>query len=358
MTSGKVKLKRVAIVSASIRITFVTAIAYGNILLVYLYDESDSPIGLLYRESSYAEDVFDEYYFTKNLQGDIIGIYDNAGKIVVQYYYDAWGNIHRTGYYPGSEHIADANPFRYRGYYFDQETGFYYLNSRYYDPEVKRFINADTQVSGVGGDLRGYNAYAYCFNNPVMMVDPDGEFPWLIAVLVVVTVVMVAATLSSCSKSEETVGAAPNYVEIGASNGTREENPNCYSYAIGEYGASYNPGDFSGNSFDISNVHSVANSVISDMETLGRSARIIDNYNSAISDNEYRIALRVGYYNEYICDYHFMVQTSSGKWAEKHGPGGSTVLHNKGNPNTISWDLPGFMNGFYNSEIVYLAVSK
>ena len=223
---------------------------------------------------------------------------------------------------------------------------------------MKRFINADTQVSGVGGDLRGYNAYAYCFNNPVMMVDPDGEFPWLIAVLVVVAVVMVAATLSSCSKSEETVGAAPNYVEIGASNGNREENPNCYSYAIGEYGASYNPGDFSGNSFDISNVHSVANSVISDMETLGRSARIIDNYNSAISDNEYRIALRVGYYNEYIYDYHFMVQTSSGKWAEKHGSGGATVLHNKGNPNTISWDLPGFMNGFYNSEIVYLAVSK
>ncbi|MBE6664311.1 MAG: hypothetical protein E7602_07455 [Ruminococcaceae bacterium] len=67
------------------------------------------------------------YIFTKNLQGDKIGIYDSTGSIVVQYYYNAWGELYSASYYPESEHILEANPFRYRGYYFDQETGFYYL---------------------------------------------------------------------------------------------------------------------------------------------------------------------------------------------------------------------------------------
>jgi len=151
--------------------------AYGDVLLVYLYDESDAPIGLLYRESSYAEEVFDEYYFTKNLQGDIIGIYDNTGKIVVEYSYDAWGELYSYSYYPESEHIAEINPFRYRGYYFDQETGFYYLNSRYYDPDVKRFISADDiYYLGANGDLQAYNIYAYCSDNPIKYIDATGNY--------------------------------------------------------------------------------------------------------------------------------------------------------------------------------------
>ena len=173
--------------------------AYSDVLLVYLYDESDAPIGLLYRESSYAEEVFDEYYFTKNLQGDIIGIYDNTGKIVVQYYYDAWGNIHRTGYYPESEHIADANPFRYRGYYFDQETGFYYLNSRYYDPEIKRFISADNinVIEATPNELTDKNLYAYCDNNPISRTDDGGEFwNWVIGAAVGAVVGFVGQAIS------------------------------------------------------------------------------------------------------------------------------------------------------------------
>ncbi len=150
--------------------------AYGDVLLVYLYDENDAPIGLLYRESSYAEEVFDEYYFTKNLQGDIIGIYDGTGKIVVEYRYDAWGKLHSYGYYPEGEYIAEINPFRYRGYYFDQETGFYYLNSRYYDPSVKRFINADVYIT-TGQGFNSFNMFVYCLNNPIMNVDYTGCYP-------------------------------------------------------------------------------------------------------------------------------------------------------------------------------------
>lgn len=147
--------------------------SYGNVLIVYLYDELDAPIGFAYRESSYAKDEFDIYLFTKNLQGDIIDIYTENGTIVASYTYDAWGNHTVTNH--TADNIGILNPFRYRGYYFDSETGYYYLNSRYYDPQVKRFISADAiGYLGANGDLISYNLYAYCSNNPVMHIDPSG----------------------------------------------------------------------------------------------------------------------------------------------------------------------------------------
>ena len=76
--------------------------------------------------------------------------------------------------------MASVNPFRYRGYYYDTETGFYYLQSRYYDPAIGRFINADNLISGVNGNLQGYNLYAYCFNNPINIEDENGNWPqWI-----------------------------------------------------------------------------------------------------------------------------------------------------------------------------------
>ena len=79
------------------------------------------------------------------------------------------------------------NPFRYRGYYYDTITGFYYVSSRYYDPEIGRWLNADGELSEVGGNIRGYNVFVYCFNNPVNMDDPTGEWPkWLSGVLNVI----------------------------------------------------------------------------------------------------------------------------------------------------------------------------
>ena len=109
----------------------------------------------------------------KNTLGDIVAIRDGSGNIVATYEYDAWGNI---TYQSGS--IAEINPFRYRGYYYDNETGFYYLQTRYYDPEICRFINADdyelvATLAEVPGQL---NLYAYCNNNPIMYVDHEGNF--------------------------------------------------------------------------------------------------------------------------------------------------------------------------------------
>lgn len=91
---------------------------------------------------------------------------------MVEYYYDAWGNHKWTG----DETLAKRNPFRYRGYYYDEETGLYFLKSRYYDPQIGRFINIDSLDYADPETINGLNLYAYCNNNPVMYVDPTGHF--------------------------------------------------------------------------------------------------------------------------------------------------------------------------------------
>ena len=143
-------------------------------LLIYIYDVSGAPIGMAYRDSTYVSGDFDIYLFAKNIQGDILYIYNTSGTRVATYTYDAWGKCYVTYQNGGASTAARYNPFRYRGYYYDTETGFYYLNSRYYDPAVGRFLNADGYVNA-NGDLIGFNMFAYCGNNPVMFVDPSGE---------------------------------------------------------------------------------------------------------------------------------------------------------------------------------------
>ena len=118
-------------------------------LIMYAYDTAGAPIGMLYRNSTYLESFFDSYLFGKNIQGDILYIYDKNGNRLVSYTYDAWGNILSTVYSNGGASTsARFNPLRYRGYYYDTETGLYYLNSRYYDSVAGRFINADEIING------------------------------------------------------------------------------------------------------------------------------------------------------------------------------------------------------------------
>ena len=145
----------------------------GNELFVYMYDADGSPIGMQYRNTSYADGAFDVYWYEKNLQGDIVAIYDNAGNRVGWYFYDAWGNARVYSNSAATSVYARRNPFRYRGYYYDSESGLYYLNSRYYDPKTGRFLNADEAVS-TGRGIVGNNMFAYCNNNPVNACDPCG----------------------------------------------------------------------------------------------------------------------------------------------------------------------------------------
>ena len=150
---------------------------FGNIFIVYLYDESGSPIGMQYRTNSMAEGTFYTYLFEKNLQGDIIAVYNTSGTKLISYYYDAWGNFVKTTHNISGTNVgAQYNPFTYRGYYYDTETGLYYVSSRYYDPEISRWINADSQLNTSLGVL-GLNQFSYCLNNPVNMVDYGGNKP-------------------------------------------------------------------------------------------------------------------------------------------------------------------------------------
>ena len=152
---------------------------YGDDMLIYIYDENGSPIGVKHRNKNFAAEQLETYLFGKNLQGDIIEIYNTSGTAVVKYVYDAWGNIISTSGTQATG-IGAKNSLRYRGYYYDTETGFYYISSRYYDPEIGRWINADSIVAGVGGNVKGYNLFAYCFNNPVNMDDQTGNWPkWI-----------------------------------------------------------------------------------------------------------------------------------------------------------------------------------
>ena len=121
-------------------------------------------------------------FFRTNIQGDVLAIFDGNTKAqVVSFNYDAWGNYTTTVSNATLSQIAlNYTHLRYRGYYQDSETGFYYLNSRYYDAKMCRFINSDGVISSANGDLQGYNMYAYCFNNPVNMSDQSGNWPvWL-----------------------------------------------------------------------------------------------------------------------------------------------------------------------------------
>ncbi len=138
----------------------------------FIYD-NNGVVGLKYGDKT--------YIYRKDVQGNIIAILDSTGDVVVEYTYDAWGNHIVTPTDEAYSELSQLNPFRYRGYYYDTETKLYYLKTRYYDPEVGRFITID-DLSYLDPDtINGLNLYAYCGDNPVMAVDPSGR--WFFTVL-------------------------------------------------------------------------------------------------------------------------------------------------------------------------------
>ena len=177
-----------------------------------------------YRTSSYAQNVFDTFYFEKNLQGDIIAVYSASGTKLVSYIYDAWGNCSTTYYGAGGTTGAAYNPFRYRGYYYDTETGLYYVSSRYYDPEIGRFINADDiDYLGADGSPLSYNLFAYCMNNPVNRFDVNGNWSmpnWLkVTVGAVAIAGLAVATVCTGGAAAVICGAALSGAIAGGASG-------------------------------------------------------------------------------------------------------------------------------------------
>ena len=159
---------------------------WGNKSLEFVYDDGSQPFAMIYKHGSETE----LYYYLVNAQGDVSAILDSGGKIAASYDYDAWGNC--TVYDSSDAAIGDLNPLRYRGYYYDAETGFYYLQSRYYDFANCRFINAD----GLFADsFIGTNLFAYCVNDPVNTVDPTGNFAITATVALITFGIALVATV-------------------------------------------------------------------------------------------------------------------------------------------------------------------
>ena len=122
-----------------------------------------------------------QYYYLTNLNGDVVGITDAQGNLLAQYVYDPWGKLLQINTTEPDNAdqlaVATANPLRYRGYYYDSETCMYYLQSRYYDPDLGRFISADDFDCLTTSNFFSVNAYAYCWNNPIAFKDSEGNTP-------------------------------------------------------------------------------------------------------------------------------------------------------------------------------------
>ena len=169
------------------------------------------------------------YLCRKDMLGNILALLDSSGNIVVQYKYDAWGNHTVTdangNAITDADHIGNLNPFRYRGYYFDCETGFYFLQSRYYDPEVGRFLNMDSIEYADPESVNGINLYAYCINDPVNYYDPSGHF--IISLIIGLTIAgaVIGGTVSGISaynngaRGWEVVGAVAEGAVVGGAIG-------------------------------------------------------------------------------------------------------------------------------------------
>ena len=173
----------------------------GSTVTYFAYDSSGQLIGMSAGSN--------RYYYIRNAQNDITGIIDDTGALVVQYRYDAWGKpVSTTGSLAST--IGKRNPFRYRGYYWDEETGLYYVGSRYYDPEIRRFISADdvTILNDEDRSLEHSALFPYCFNNPINYTDEGGAWPsWATKLAIGVGAIVVGAAVMAVTAATGGLGA-------------------------------------------------------------------------------------------------------------------------------------------------------
>ena len=325
------------------------ALKKNALTMFFYYDSAGNPIAFSYNGCM--------HYYVKNLQGDIVRVVNEAGNTVASYEYDAWGKLLAAKNYYGvpvtdPNSIALVNPLRYRGYVYDDETGLYYLKSRYYDPTTCRFINSDSFCDTSSGTPLSTNMYSYCEDNPIKNIDTNGHY---------------------CIRSF-----------------------NCYAYAMG-YDSAWmypgkgirdipciqvvgcrivcNPSDSMPMYYSVVQVKNWILSDFSNCYSRGRKVvRELCCRNAAISGDEYRIAFRVNYYlypiTYYggICpiafkwltgDFHFMKQDPrTGMWWQKRGFLDIECLGRINPDNQHFWYNGALWGDYYNSNTLYLAVRK
>ena len=184
-------------------------------MVYYIRDEEGNLIGFKYNNTI--------YYYIKNMQEDIIGLTDSSYNLVCSYEYDSWGKLisikgDDNNIITNSSHIGYINPFRYRSYYYDNETKLYYLNSRYYNPEWGRFVNADRFISTDTG-LLGFNMYAYCNNEPILRKDYSGSlFGLVLGMYAVIAGVIIGAEIIDNNNKKQNKKAKKEIEEVQRKN--------------------------------------------------------------------------------------------------------------------------------------------
>ncbi len=188
----------------------ITRMTWSGNAVDIVYDDAGRPYLLRYTPSGGATQT---YYYVLNLQGDVVGLMNTSMQMVVKYSYDPWGKLTGTTATSAYVALAQANPLRYRSYCYDIETGFYYLQTRYYDPAIARFINADGYLSTDVEGLLSANMFAYCENNPVTNSDPTGEF--LDTIFDVISLAVSVAEVIACPADPMAwVGLAGDVVDL------------------------------------------------------------------------------------------------------------------------------------------------
>ena len=177
----------------------------------FSYDAAGNVAAVVYKNGSSTAYT---YYYIRNAQGDIVKLIDSSGNTVVEYLYDSWGKLLSVTGTLATTLGADQ-PFRYRGYVYDTETGWYYLQSRYYDPNTCRFISADVLLS-TGQGVIGHNALAYCGNNPIIRIDSEGTLFFTVFGAIVGAV---TGAISAAINHEDIVAGAVGGAVTGAING-------------------------------------------------------------------------------------------------------------------------------------------
>jgi len=166
----------------------------NDCVILYTYDVDGSLISFNYLGT--------EYFYVKDILGNIVRIIDATGTTLVEYQYDAYGNILYTLDNSGTLNLSHINPYRYRSYRYDEEISYYYCNARYYQPIIGRWLNADSvrflDPEGTGG----LNLFAYCANNPVMNVDPNGKFVISILICSIIIGAIIGGVLGGVTASQ------------------------------------------------------------------------------------------------------------------------------------------------------------
>ncbi len=307
----------------------------GEDTIWYLYDSENEISGFEWNG--------EEYYYVKNGEGDVEGIADKDGTVRCMYDYDIWGKLTDM---TGDKELGKRNPVRYRGYYYDEETGLYYLNTRYYDSEIKRFLNRDMLDNET-------NLYQYCYNNPVLYSDENGMTAYGCSDINLTLI----NTVSEYTRNDVSIYRGYSSAQYMARyyNGIQYAYFNCYLWGLNTLIVdknAFDPNQIKGNEIGVMGtpgywcndirrlkegdaLNQLEGYVKRDLTALKYKVYSITQTTPSYSLSRHALAFKL---RTNPWDYHFMrLQRGEGKWSFKAGWKGPAFWINGKTPNQVTW---------------------